>query len=123
MIDMGLKLKCLRELRGLTQKDLARESAVGEKSISSFETGQRLGSLKVSHLIALLNVLNVTLAEFVIWDPQEISAPIHVVPEVSDLPTSVEPTRRRSLPADPLRGIRREDPRLPSLQSSLARAM
>src|SRR6185369_6562850 len=37
---------------------------VGEKTISSFETGQRIGSLKISQLRRLLSVYGLTEAEF-----------------------------------------------------------
>ena len=46
-MDLVLKLREIRRLRGLSQKDVARLSGVGEKTISSFETGQRIGSLKL----------------------------------------------------------------------------
>ena len=40
-MDLVLKLRELRRMRGLTQKDVARISGVGHKTISSFETGER----------------------------------------------------------------------------------
>ena len=43
-MDLVLKLRELRDLRGLSQKDVARLSGVGEKTISSFETGERIGA-------------------------------------------------------------------------------
>ena len=46
-MDLVLKLRELRRMRGLTQKDVARLSGVGQKTISSFETGERIGSLKL----------------------------------------------------------------------------
>jgi len=119
MIDMGLKLKCLRQHRGISQKDLARASKVGEKTISSFETGQRLVSLKVTQLVALLDSLGVTLAEFIVWDPEQAATPATVVPIHSTLPTVVR-TTRRTLPIDPLRGFRNDDDRIRSPQSALA---
>src|SRR5205085_6668599 len=56
VMDLVLKLREIRRLRGLSQKDVARMSGVGEKTISSFETGQRIGSLKLSQLRRLLGV-------------------------------------------------------------------
>src|SRR5687768_16786940 len=53
-MDLVLKLSELRRMRGLTQKDVARLSGVGAKTISSFETGQRITSLKLSQLERLL---------------------------------------------------------------------
>src|SRR5213083_2210318 len=63
-MDLVLKLREIRRMRGLSQKDVARLSGVGEKTISSFETGQRIGSLKISQLRNLLTVYGLTEAEF-----------------------------------------------------------
>jgi len=63
-MDLVLKLREIRRLRGLSQKDVARMSGVGEKTISSFETGQRIGSLKLSQLKRLLGVYGLTEAQF-----------------------------------------------------------
>jgi len=63
-MDLVLKLREIRRLRGLSQKDVARLSGVGEKTISSFETGQRIGSLKLSQLKRLLGVYGLTEAQF-----------------------------------------------------------
>jgi transcriptional regulator with XRE-family HTH domain len=63
-MDLVLKLREIRRLRGLSQKDVAHMSGVGEKTISSFETGQRIGSLKLDQLRKLLGVYGITEAEF-----------------------------------------------------------
>lgn len=63
-MDLVLKLREIRRLRGLSQKDVARLSGVGEKTISSFETGQRIGSLKLEQLRRLLAVYGLTEADF-----------------------------------------------------------
>jgi len=63
-MDLVLKLREIRRLRGLSQKDVARISGVGEKTISSFETGQRIGSLKIAQLKKLLGVYGLTEAQF-----------------------------------------------------------
>ena len=63
-MDLVLKLREIRRLRGLSQKDVARLSGVGEKTISSFETGQRIGSLKLEQLKRLLAVYGLTEADF-----------------------------------------------------------
>jgi len=63
-MDLVLKLREIRRMRGLSQRDVARLSGVGEKTISSFETGQRIGSLKISQLKRLLSVYGLTEAEF-----------------------------------------------------------
>jgi transcriptional regulator with XRE-family HTH domain len=63
-MDLVLKLREIRKLRGLSQKDVSRLSGVGEKTISSFETGQRIGALKLSQLKRLLGVYGLTESEF-----------------------------------------------------------
>ena len=63
-MDLVLKLRELRRLRGLTQKDVARMSGVGEKTISSFETGERIGSLKLAQLERLLAAYGLSESEF-----------------------------------------------------------
>lgn len=63
-MDLVLKLREIRRLRGLSQKDVARLSGVGEKTISSFETGQRIGSLKLAQLKRLLKVYGLKESEF-----------------------------------------------------------
>ncbi len=63
-MDLVIKLRELRRIRGLTQKDVGRLAGVGEKTVSSFETGARIGSMKISQLQRLLRVYGVTEAEF-----------------------------------------------------------
>jgi transcriptional regulator with XRE-family HTH domain len=63
-MDLVLKLREARRMRGLTQKDVARLSGVGEKTISSFETGERIGSLKLAQLERLLSAYGLTEADF-----------------------------------------------------------
>jgi transcriptional regulator with XRE-family HTH domain len=78
-MDLVLKLRELRDLRGLSQKDVARLSGVGEKTISSFETGQRIGTMKLSQLAKLLAIYGVTEEQFFsraieeLFDPDAIS--------------------------------------------------
>ena len=63
-MDIVLKLREIRRMRGLSQKDVARLSGVGEKTISSFETGQRIGSLKLAQLKKMLKVYGMAESEF-----------------------------------------------------------
>lgn len=63
-MDLVLKLRELRRLRGLSQKEAALSSGMGEKTLSSFETGERITSIKLAQLLALLAVYDVTPAEF-----------------------------------------------------------
>jgi transcriptional regulator with XRE-family HTH domain len=78
-MDLVLKLRELRDLRGLSQKDVARLSGLGEKTLSSFETGQRIGSMKLAQLAKLLAIYGVTEEQFFsraieeLFDPDAIS--------------------------------------------------
>lgn len=63
-MDLVLKLREIRRMRRLTQKDVARISGVGAKTISSFETGERIGSLKLAQLERLLAAYGLSQKEF-----------------------------------------------------------
>ena len=63
-MDVVLKLRELRRLRGMTQKEVAELAGVGEKTVSSFEAGDRIMSMKLCQLVQLLNAYNISLAEF-----------------------------------------------------------
>lgn len=63
-MDLVLKLRELRQYRGLSQIDAARKSGLGVKTLSSFETGERIDSMKLVQLQRLLRVYGVTEAEF-----------------------------------------------------------
>jgi len=125
-MDLPLKLKLLRESRGLSQKDLAKLTRVGEKTISSFETGQRIGSIKLGQLERMVTACGTTLVAFLQWDPRaELIASMEPAAEepaaaVVDLPT---PIRRSTNPVDPLARFRRDDATMPGPQSSLSRVL
>lgn len=63
-MDLVLKLREARRLRGISQREVATLSGVGEKTISSFETGQRVESLKLTQLTRLLAAYGLTEEEF-----------------------------------------------------------
>ena len=101
-MDLVLKLREIRRMRNLSQKDVARLSGVGEKTISSFETGQRIGSLKIAQLKRMLKVYGMSEAEFfgstverliAPWelDEQE-SAAARVIEDLRVLPKAVQKT-------------------------------
>ena len=85
-MDLVLKLREARRMRGLTQKDVARMSGVGEKTISSFETGERIGSLKLKQLERLLSAYGLSPADFFgstiekNMAPWELDVASHVAP-------------------------------------------
>jgi len=63
-VDIVLRLRELRRIRNLTQKQVAELAGVGEKTVSSFETGDRITSLKLTQLLRLLSAYNMTPTEF-----------------------------------------------------------
>lgn len=126
-MDLPLKLKLLRQTRSLSQKDVARLARVGEKTLSSFETGQRTGSIKLVQLERIVTACGTTLVEFLVWDPQAelLAMPVAVAATPAPSP-AFEPTtpiRRTLQPADPLARFRRDDTSGPTMQSSLARVI
>lgn len=101
-MDLVLKLREIRRLRGLSQKDVAKMSGVGEKTISSFETGQRIGSLKLAQLKKMLSVYGMSEAEFfgcsverqiAPWElDDEESATLRLMDDLRGLPKAVQKT-------------------------------
>jgi transcriptional regulator with XRE-family HTH domain len=92
-MDLVLKLREIRRLRGLSQKDVAKLSGVGEKTISSFETGQRIGSLKLAQLKRLLGVYGLTEAEFFGCSVERQIAPWELDEEESSAQRLIEDLR------------------------------
>jgi transcriptional regulator with XRE-family HTH domain len=74
-MDIVLKLRELRRLRELSQKDVGRLSGVGEKTLSSFESGARINTMKLSQLRRVLRVYNVTEEEFFSRKMEELFDP------------------------------------------------
>ncbi|MEO8036842.1 MAG: helix-turn-helix domain-containing protein [Acidobacteriota bacterium] len=101
-MDLVLKLREIRRMRGLSQKDVARLSGVGEKTISSFETGQRIGSLKLSQLERMLAVYGLSQSDFfgssiekqiAPWElDDEQLATARLLDELRALPSAVQTT-------------------------------
>ena len=104
-MDLVLKLRELRRMRRLTQRDVARLSGVGEKTISSFETGERIGSLKLAQLERLLAVYGLTQKEFFGGTVENEIAPWELAEEevaarrlLDDLGTLPKKLQRKLLP-------------------------
>jgi transcriptional regulator with XRE-family HTH domain len=95
LMDTVLKLRELRAHAGMTQEEVARRSQLGVKTISSFESGARIESMKVSQLEAILAVYKLTL-------PQFFSRAIErdLAPWESESPTDTLLRRLESLPPD-----------------------
>ena len=63
-MDVVLKLRELRRMRGLTQRQAEEKSGVGYRTISTFETADRIMSMKLWQFLAILEAYDVTAAEF-----------------------------------------------------------
>ena len=63
-MDLVIRLRELRRASGMSQKDVAEKTGLGVRTISSFESGSRIDSMKVSQLAKLLDVYGVTEREF-----------------------------------------------------------
>src|SRR5437764_14929690 len=63
-LDLVLRLREARRVSGLSQIEAAKLSGIGQKSISSFETGERIASIKVGQLSRLLKAYGLTEEEF-----------------------------------------------------------
>ena len=63
-VDLVLKLRELRRMRGLTQKQAEEKSGIGYRTISTFETAERITSMKLWQFLAILSAYDVTPAEF-----------------------------------------------------------
>jgi transcriptional regulator with XRE-family HTH domain len=61
-IKIGLRIKNLRELSNMSQKDLAYSSDIDRSYIASVENGQR--NISIMNIEKIANALNVTLKEF-----------------------------------------------------------
>ncbi len=63
-MDLVLKLREVRQRARLTQSEAATKAGVGAKTISSFESGARIDSLKVRQLEQLLAAYGSSVGEF-----------------------------------------------------------
>lgn len=98
-MDLVLKLRELRKLRGFSQADAARTSGLGVKTLSSFETGDRISSMKLTQLQQLLRLYAVTESEFFSsalehllapWEHEAAEEIDDLVRTLRDLPPSVQ---------------------------------
>ena len=83
-MDTVLKLRELRARAGLTQDEVAHRSHIGAKTISSFESGARIESMKVAQLEAILRVYDVTIGQFFSRSLEHEFAPWEATGSASD---------------------------------------
>lgn len=102
-MDIVTRLRDLRLRRRMPQKDVAERSGLGIKTISSFESGDRIDSMKLSQLRRLLDVYGISERDF--FDPSvDLSpndwSPAHERAAASNLSDSLRgltPSVRRTL--------------------------
>lgn len=95
-VDIVLRLRELRRISGLSQREVALLSGLGEKTISSFETGTRTDAMKVGQLRQLLAVYGVSEAEFfsdefddILLDEDAFLSSSSVLRGLVDLPSAI----------------------------------
>lgn len=104
-MDLVVKLRELRQRRGLTQLEAARRAAIGMKTLSSYESGSRIEAMKLSHLLRLLHVYGVSPDHFFSVDLEFELAPwtepesdlAQLVDRIASLPTRSRHTCSRIL--------------------------
>ena len=74
-LQIGARLKVVREQNGLSQRELAKRSSVTHSSISMIEQGQN--SPSVSSLEKILSGIPMTLAQFFVCDPLNASQVVY----------------------------------------------
>jgi transcriptional regulator with XRE-family HTH domain len=69
---LPLTLREARESRGLTQRKLAALANVGEKTISSFETGVRADRMKLLRILRIVKALDITIDKLLVQPVAEV---------------------------------------------------
>ncbi len=76
-LRMGMKIRALRERRGMTQKDLAKVAGLGESALRSYELGARYP--KEKHLESLAKALKVRPEAFEVYGVENELQFIHML--------------------------------------------
>lgn len=63
------KLALLRFLSGMSQREVGEKSGVGEKTYWTFESGERIWSIKYVQLMAIVEAMGMSSPEFEAWRP------------------------------------------------------
>lgn len=87
--DIGLRLKCIRERNGLSQRELAKRAGITNSNISMIEQG--LVSPSVNSLARVLGGIPMTLAQFFACNPLDIG---QVVYRAEDLAATATTTAK-----------------------------
>lgn len=95
-MDLVIKLREARRRAGISQQEASERSRIGVKTISSFESGARIDSMKLSQLERLLTAYGIGLAEFFSPAFDHQIAPWDLPPEDAAIAAITE--RLRSVP-------------------------
>jgi len=68
-IAIGLRIKALRKLRGLSKEKFAELLGVSEQQVKNYETGAT--DIKLSRLVQMADVLGVTVHDIVCAEPAD----------------------------------------------------
>jgi transcriptional regulator with XRE-family HTH domain len=75
LLEVGVRLRMVREHNGLSQRELAKRSQVTHSSISMIELGQN--SPSINSLEKILSGIPMTLAQFFVCDPHHLVQTIY----------------------------------------------
>lgn len=84
-LDLGLRLKTVRERNGLSQRELAKRAGITNSNISMIEQG--LVSPSVNSLARVLSGIPMTLAQFFTCDPMDVGIVIYNAATLEQLQT------------------------------------
>jgi transcriptional regulator with XRE-family HTH domain len=74
-IDMGVRLRLIRERNGLSQRELAKRAGITNSNISMIEQG--LVSPSINSLARVLSGIPMTLAQFFACDPLDVGTVVY----------------------------------------------
>lgn len=74
-VDMGLRLRLIRERNGLSQRELAKRAGITNSNISMIEQG--LVSPSINSLARVLSGIPMTLAQFFACDPLDVGTVVY----------------------------------------------
>lgn len=86
--DIGLRLKCIRERNGLSQRELAKRAGITNSNISMIEQG--LVSPSINSLARVLSGIPMTLAQFFACNPLDIGKVIYTADTLASTANVIE---------------------------------
>lgn len=110
-VALPIQLRIMRFRAGLRQDQLAVRSGVNVKTVSSFETGARIFSIRLDQLDQLVAACGLSIAGLfaIVPNKEELYVIEHMNPtgQIRRKKREAAPFRRMREPVDPLRTVRR----------------